>query len=110
PLAKDHRALDYLTGIPSQCTFMAPAKGLYETLAELEGKYGVSLSFTPGFPMADIPECGMAAFGYGAGEVRVRAATRALHGAIGDAERDLALELHEPDAAGPPAGSPRQSR
>jgi len=99
PLAKDHRALDYLTGIPSQCTFMAPAKGLYETLAELEGKYGVSLSFTPGFPMADIPECGMAVFGYGADEVRVRAASRALHGAIGDAERDFALELHEPDAA-----------
>src|SRR5499426_711188 len=99
PLAKHHGALDYLTGIPSQCTFMAPAKGLYETLAELEGKYGVSLSFTPGFPMADIPECGMAVFGYGADEARVRAATRALHGAIGDAERDFALELHEPDAA-----------
>jgi microcystin degradation protein MlrC len=99
PFAKSHAALDYLTGIPSQCTFMAPGKGLYETLAGLEVRHGVSLSFTPGFPMADIPECGMAAFGYGADETAVRAATRALHGAIADAERDFALELHEPDAA-----------
>jgi microcystin degradation protein MlrC len=99
PFAKSHAALDYLTGIPSQCTFMAPGKGLYEALAGLESKHGVSLSFTPGFPMADIPECGMAAFGYGADETAVRAATRALHGAIADAEREFALELHEPDAA-----------
>ena len=78
---------------------MAPAKGLYETLAALESKHGATLSFTPGFPMADIPECGMAAFGYGADEGAVRAATRGLHGAIADAEPDFALELHEPDEA-----------
>ena len=99
PFAKSHGMLDYLTGIPSQCTFMAPAKGLYETLAALESKHGATLSFTPGFPMADIPECGMAAFGYGADEEAVRAATRGLHGAIADAEPDFALELHEPDEA-----------
>jgi len=99
PFAKRLGALDYLTGIPSQCTFMAPAKGLYETLAALEAKHGATLSFTPGFPMADIADCGMAAFGYGADEAAVGAATRALHGAIADAEGEFALELHEPDAA-----------
>jgi microcystin degradation protein MlrC len=99
PPAKGFGSLDYLTGIPSQCTFMHPARGLYSELAALEGKHGVTLSFTPGFPMADIPDCGMATFGYGADDDAVRVATRALHNAIADAEPDFALELFESDDA-----------
>ena len=97
--AKTYTTLDYLTGIPSQCTLMSPGKELYESLAVLEAKHGVSLSFTPGFPMADFPECGMAVFGYGADAARAEAATRALAGNIADAERDFALELFAADEA-----------
>ena len=31
----------------------------------MENRHDVVLSFTPGFPMADFEECGMAVFGYG---------------------------------------------
>jgi microcystin degradation protein MlrC len=86
--------LDYLTGIPSQCSFIEPCKGIYEELARLEQKSGAVLSFTPGFPMADFADCGMAVFGYGAPH-----AVERLRGAVADAEKDFAMELHDaPDA------------
>jgi len=99
PLAKAMRQLDFLTGLPSQCSFIEPAKSLYELLDHLEREDDVVLSFTPGFPMADFPECGMAVFGYGPDEARVRHAVDALAHAVNDAEGDFAMELFEPDAA-----------
>ncbi len=59
-----------------------------------------SLSFAPGFPMADFPECGMAVFGYGRrrGPRRNRGVER-WRGAVADAEGDFSMELFEPDAA-----------
>jgi len=86
--------LDYLTGIPSQCSFIEPCKGIYEELGRLEQRSGALLSFTPGFPMADFADCGMAVFGYGA-----PAAVAELRGVVADAEKDFAMELHAaPDA------------
>ena len=92
-LAKNYRQLDYLTGLSSQCSFIAPCKGLYEDI----GRGGdVTLSFTPGFPMADFPDCGMAVFGYGLDEQKTHAAVERLRGMVADAEKDFALELHLP--------------
>src|SRR5688500_14389585 len=69
-VAGGFRTLDYLTGIPSQCSFVEPCKSIYEELTRLE-ENGVVLSFTPGFPMADFAECGMAVLGYGVHERQV---------------------------------------
>ena len=99
PLAKSLRTLDFLTGLPSQCTTIEPARSLYAMLEKLEQEHGAMLSFTPGFPMADFPECGMAVFGMGVDEVRVQVAVAALRQAIADAERDFRMELHTPDEA-----------
>jgi microcystin degradation protein MlrC len=99
PMAKAFRPLDFLTGLPSQCTLIEPAQGLYELLGRLEREHATSLSFTPGFPMADFPECGMAVFGYGVDAKRVQTAVDALARAVHDAESDFALELFEPHAA-----------
>jgi microcystin degradation protein MlrC len=96
PLAKHWRALDYLTGLPSQCSFIDPCKTIYEDLGR---DHDVTLSFTPGFPMADFPECGMAVFGYGVDQKSTVAAVDRLHGMVSDAEKDFALELHLPDDA-----------
>jgi microcystin degradation protein MlrC len=86
--------LDYLTGIPSQCSFIEPCKGIYDELNRLEAKTGAVLSFAPGFPMADFADCGMAVFGYGSAQAVAR-----LRGVIADAEKDFAMELHDaPDA------------
>ncbi|HET9351588.1 MAG TPA: M81 family metallopeptidase, partial [Burkholderiales bacterium] len=82
--------LDYLTGIPSQCSFIEPCKGIYAELTRLEEKTGAVLSFTPGFPMADFADCGMAVFGYGAKD-----AVEPLRDAVADAEKDFAMELHD---------------
>jgi microcystin degradation protein MlrC len=86
--------LDYLTGIPSQCSFIEPCKAIYQELSRLEERHGAVLSFTPGFPMADFAECGMSVFGYGSVE-----AVERLRGAVADSEKNFAMELHDaPDA------------
>jgi microcystin degradation protein MlrC len=96
PLARHYRTLDYLTGLPSQCSFIDPCKSLYEDIGR---NNDVTLSFTPGFPMADFPECGMAVFGYGADGAETIKAVDRLRGMVSDAEKDFALELHLPDDA-----------
>ncbi len=60
PLAKHYRTLDYLTGLPSQCSFIAPCKAIYEHIGRSSE---VTLSFTPGFRWRTFRECGMAVFG-----------------------------------------------
>jgi microcystin degradation protein MlrC len=99
PLAKSLRTLDFLTGIPSQCTTIEPGKRLYAMLERLEHEHGTVLSFTPGFPMADFDECGMAVFGMGPDEARVQVAVAALRQAVADAEGEFHLELFTPDEA-----------
>ena len=86
------QTLDYLTGIPSQCSFIEPCRGIYREMEALERRTGATLSFTPGFPMADFAECGMAVFGYGGDAA---SAVQALRGLVADAEKDFALELHD---------------
>ena len=91
--------LDYLTGLPSQCSFIEPCKGLYARPAGSGARHGAMLSFTPGFPMADFAECGMAVFGYGDDPKSVAAAAAALHAAVADSEKDFAMQLHSAPAA-----------
>ncbi len=96
PLARHVRTLDYLTGLPSQCSFIDPCKSIYEDI----GRDGAAtLSFTPGFPMADFPECGMAVFGYGAEEKSTFESVERLWGEVRDAEKDFAMDLHLADDA-----------
>ena len=99
PMLKASRTLDYLTSIPSQCTLIEPCKGLYQSLARIEQQLDLWLSFTPGFPMADIAECGMAVFGYGADAAKTQAGVARLAGEVADAERDFVLELYSPEDA-----------
>jgi microcystin degradation protein MlrC len=97
--ARALHAFDYLTGIPSQCSFIEPCKGLFALVETLDRRYGVTLSFAPGFPMADFAECGMSICGYGADPAALAAAMAELRAAIVDAEKDFALELFSPEEA-----------
>ena len=99
PLAKAMRPLDFLTGLSSQSTFIEPGRRLYDELERLEREHDVVLSFTPGFPMADFPECQMAVFGYGADPASVERAVAALAHAVHDAEPEFALDLYDPAEA-----------
>lgn len=97
--AKAHRQFDFLTGIPSQCTFIEPCRGLYARIDEIERRHGVSVDFAPGFPMADFPECGMSVVAYGADATSTQAALAEIGDAVAAAEPDFALELLTPDEA-----------
>jgi microcystin degradation protein MlrC len=96
-LAGAFHQLDYLTALPSQCSFIEPCKTIYAELSRLEERDGAMLSFTPGFPMADFAECGMSVFGYGAHSVHPE--VEQLRQIVADSEKHFALELHgAPDA------------
>ncbi len=97
--AKAFATLDFLTGLPSQSSFIEPCKGLYAHLERLERDGAAVLTFMPGFPMADFDQCGMTVLGYGKDKSAVEAAVAKLRGAVADAEKDFALELHSPDEA-----------
>ena len=57
--ARSERRLPFLIPINGMCTMLQPSQGVYEALAQLEQTPGVaSISFAPGFPAADFPECG----------------------------------------------------
>ncbi len=95
-LPKAFHQLDYLTGIPSQCSFIEPCKGIYEELARLEERHNVMLSFAPGFAMADFADCGMSVFGFSPDERATREAVEHMRRIVADSEKDFALELHSP--------------
>lgn len=99
PLARAMRPLDFLTGLSSQSTFIEPGRRLYDLLAAIEREEDTVLSFTPGFPMADFPECQMAVFGYGPDAARVGRAVDRLARAVHDAEPEFALDLYSPAEA-----------
>lgn len=97
--AKQFHTFDYLTGIPSQCTFIEPCQSIYALLDLLGKKHGVSLSFAPGFPMADFDECGMSICGYGNDAAALNRAMTELRLRIEEAEKEFALELYSPTDA-----------
>lgn len=92
--------IPFLIPINSMCTFMQPAQGIYRLLEELEQRPGVSsLSFAPGFPAADFPECGPVVWGYGSDAAAVASAISALHLAVCEAEPAWRVEFLQPDEA-----------
>ena len=94
--AKAFHVFDYLTPLPSQCTFMEPAKGLYELLERIERDCDVWLDLAPCFPMADFAECQMTAVCYAPDERVAREALAGLAKAVEDAEPKFALTLWTP--------------
>ncbi|HSC07714.1 MAG TPA: M81 family metallopeptidase [Steroidobacteraceae bacterium] len=67
------RHLDFLIPLTSQCTLIDPMRTVMAHAQALERETIVSLHFTPGFPLADVPDCGPCVFGYGADDSIARA-------------------------------------
>ncbi|HEY1300310.1 MAG TPA: M81 family metallopeptidase [Stellaceae bacterium] len=118
PLYKAFRQLDFLIPLVWQCTLLEPAKGIFELIAEIErgsdaaGGIGVShnpggshnqgivaITHTPGFPPADIAQCGPALVVYGHDREAAEAAADRLAEAIRAKEPDFAGRLHTPEEA-----------
>lgn len=60
------RRFDWLTPLPAQCSTIEPNRSLFAFLEELERREEVTLTLAPGFPMADIRDCGMSLIAIGA--------------------------------------------
>jgi len=91
--AKCHRALPFLIPLTSQCTLVDPMKTLMDEAMRLQRGSVVSLSFTAGFPAADVFECGPAVFGFGRDTVALERACRELEEAVLSREHEFALDL-----------------
>ena len=93
------RRLPFLIPINGMCTLLEPARSAYAQLAGLETGDMVSLSFAPGFPAADFPECGPVVWGYGRSAAAAGAAVEALYDRFVAAEPDWAVPFLTPDEA-----------
>lgn len=63
---KAFRQLPFLIPIIWQATSMEPCRSIFARLRAIEGEDVPTLSFLPGFPAADFPDCAPAVLAYGA--------------------------------------------
>lgn len=95
-----YRQNPYLIPLNWQCTMSEPAASVYRRLEEIETETGTLLSFTPGFPAADIHHCGPAVFGHGLGPDGAQKAQQAvtmLADYIDGYEAKFAGKVYDPD-------------
>ena len=109
PLYKAFRQANFLIPLVWQCTLAEPTKGVFDLMEEIErgGAQGglthnqgiVSITHTPGFPPADIGECGPALVVYGRDQEAADAAADRILAAINAKEAEFAGRLYTADEA-----------
>ena len=92
------RRLPFLIPVNGMCTMLEPAQGTYRALASAEATHNAALSFAPGFPAADFPECGGVVWGYG-DDARIEGAVADLTHHIVSREAEWAVPLLAPEEA-----------
>lgn len=98
--AKARRALPFLMPLTGMCTMLEPMAGVYRRLEELEREPGVRhVSFTPGFPPADIHDCGPVVVAYGDSQAVAEGAAEALAAHILQREAAFEVAMLPPGAA-----------
>jgi microcystin degradation protein MlrC len=95
--AKAFWQIDYLIPIAWQATSMEPCKSLYARLAAMEGEAVPTLSFLPGFPAADFPDCGASVVAYGATPADAEEAADAFAALVTAEETAFAGDALTPD-------------
>ncbi|MDZ4737605.1 MAG: M81 family metallopeptidase [Rhodospirillaceae bacterium] len=95
------RKLPFLIPLNWQCTLTEPAAGIFRALAGQESASNaiVSLSFLPGFPPADIRECGPMVLAYAILAEAAEAAATELERSVTASEEKFAGRLYQPDEA-----------
>lgn len=97
--ARVHRPLPYLMPLTSQCTLIEPLASLMPHASALERGAAVSLCLTPGFPLADVPECGPVVFGLGHDDEALARSADVLYRETLAREGEFALDLVSIEAA-----------
>ncbi len=95
--AKAFRQLPFLIPISWQCTDMEPCKSIYAQLATLESEAVPTLSFAPGFPAADFPDCGPVVIAYGQTQADADKAADSVFKLIADQEHAFDGRIFSPD-------------
>jgi len=93
------RRLPFLIPINGMCTLLEPARGMYEQVGALETGEVVSVSFAPGFPAADFPECGPVIWAYAHSADAAQAAVDTLYNRMIDQEAAWRVPFLSPDEA-----------
>ena len=105
PLCKAFRQADFLIPLVWQCTLGEPTKGVFDLMNEIERGSAshnqgiVAITHTPGFPPADIEECGPALVVYGYDQEAADAAADRILAAISAKEAEFAGRLYTADEA-----------
>src|SRR3979411_3042150 len=95
--AKAFRQLPFLIPISWQCTNDQPTRGIYQKLAALQSDAVPTLSFAPGFPAADFPDCGASVFAYGRNQADADAAADQIAAPITSHDSDFDGRIFTPD-------------
>ncbi|HZP92589.1 MAG TPA: M81 family metallopeptidase [Burkholderiales bacterium] len=90
--------IPFLIPLQAQSTMLEPNRSVYAELVKLE-REGAILSYTPGFPAADFPECGPAVFAYADEGAAAQRAVQRLSNLVIEAERDYDFPVYDPDEA-----------
>src|SRR6202140_3641213 len=96
-LAKAFRQLPFLIPSSWQCTNDQPTRGIYQKLAALESEAVPTLSFAPGFPAADFPDCGPSVFAYGRTQADAAPGANGIAALITSHENDFDGRIYTPD-------------
>jgi microcystin degradation protein MlrC len=109
PFFKAYRQVDFLIPLVWQCTTAEPTKGVFALMDEIERGSAqggathnqgiVSITHTPGFPPADIAQCGPALVVYGDDQEAADAAADRILAAIKAKEAEFAGRLYTADEA-----------
>ena len=91
------RRVPFLIPLQTQSTMVEPAKSIYEELERLENGSVVSLSFAPGFPAADFPECGPTVVAYAEDPAAASRVADALRGAVAEHESAFDCPVYTPE-------------
>jgi microcystin degradation protein MlrC len=98
--AKTRLALPFLMPLTGQCTMVEPMHGVYAVAAQIQERAGVRhVSFTPGFPPADIWHCGPVVVAYGETQADADAAAEALYHYIAEREEQFVVPMLSPAEA-----------
>lgn len=94
-----YRRLPFLIAINGMCTLLEPARGAYRAVEAVEAGDILSVSFAPGFPASDFPECGPVVWGYGLDAPVITAAIEKLARDFTAAEAAWDVSFLSADAA-----------
>jgi microcystin degradation protein MlrC len=91
--------IDFLIPLTSQSTLVEPMRSLMDQAQRLQQPPLLSVCLMPGFPAADVGDCGPAAYACGYSEAVAREAVASIARDVRAREHEFALELYSVERA-----------